>query len=67
MSARANCAMLYTGAWWFDSCYKSHLNGAYHQTGDHNKTLGKGVDWNGFRGQDYSLKFSEMKIRPLDF
>ncbi len=24
-----NCALTYHGAWWFTSCFQSHLNGAY--------------------------------------
>ncbi|XP_061177098.1 ficolin-2-like [Saccostrea echinata] len=25
----SNCALFYQGAWWYTSCYKSHLNGLY--------------------------------------
>ena len=56
----ANCAALFTGAWWYNNCLYSNLNGKY--LGD--KTGGaKGVVWHGFR-QWLSLKFTEMKLRP---
>ena len=54
-----NCAMHFTGAWWYDSCYDSNLNGKYKpRTTDY-----KGPAWYAFR-QGLSLKFTEMKLRP---
>ena len=54
-----NCAVLYTGAWWYDSCHHSNLNGQY--LGD--KSDDRGARWHGFRNS-LSLKFTEMKLRP---
>ena len=54
-----NCAVLYTGAWWYNDCHNSNLNGKY--LGQKNEF--KGVVWNEFRMQ-LSLKYSEMKLRP---
>ena len=54
-----NCAVEFTGAWWYKSCYNSNLNGQY--LGD--KSDSKGARWSGFRGI-LSLKFTEMKLRP---
>ena len=54
-----NCAVFYTGAWWYDSCQLSNLNGKYMG----NKTDYGGIRWYHFRGW-ISLKFSEMKLRP---
>ncbi|XP_067676428.1 fibrinogen C domain-containing protein 1-like [Haliotis asinina] len=51
-TASNNCAVQYKGAWWFKSCYKSHLNGLDS----------KGPRWSGLSG----LKSSSMKIRPLN-
>ncbi|XP_011189961.2 fibrinogen C domain-containing protein 1-like [Zeugodacus cucurbitae] len=51
-----NCAMKYEGAWWFDDCYYSHLNGVYN--GDF-----YGVAWNAIKKEE-SLSFSQMMIRP---
>ena len=53
-----NCAVSYTGAWWYDRCYSSNLNGQY--LGD--KSDDRGAKWNHFRGS-LSLKFTEMKLR----
>ncbi|XP_034472954.1 ficolin-1-like [Drosophila innubila] len=54
-----NCAKVYTGGWWYNSCHWSHLTGTYNDTGN-----GKGVNWLQFRGHDYSLKRAIMLIRP---
>ena len=52
-----NCAVSLTGAWWYKSCHSSNLNGKYLG----NK--GGGAVWYAFRGY-FSLKFTEMKLRP---
>ena len=51
-----NCAVLYTGAWWYRTCHYSNLNGRY---GD--DTRGKGVNW--MKWTELSLPFAEMKVR----
>ena len=56
----SNCAVSYTGAWWYNGCHASNLNGKY-QTGGENDC--KGARWSTFRGC-LSLKFTEMKLRP---
>ncbi|XP_054767446.2 ficolin-2-like [Lytechinus pictus] len=58
-----NCARQYTGAWWYTSCHNSNLNGAYLR--GPNRQYARGVVWNQWRGYSYSLRFTEMKIRPL--
>jgi len=54
-----NCAVSYTGAWWYNSCHDSNLNGKY--LGD--KRDYRGAMWWAFR-RTLSLKFTEMKLRP---
>ena len=54
-----NCAVLWTGAWWYKSCHHSNLNGQYLG----NKIDSRGLRWRGFRS-GLSLKFTEMKLRP---
>ena len=55
----SNCAVLYTGAWWYHSCHNSNLNGKYLG----NKRDYRGARWHHFR-HSLSLKFTEMKLRP---
>ena len=63
-----NCAQRYKGAWWYADCHDSNLNAVYQPTGAHNMTsFADHVDWEHWRGHYYSLKFTEMKIRPVDF
>jgi len=55
----SNCAVSYTGAWWYQGCLNSNLNGQYLG----NKNDNKGAWWGHFR-RNLSLKFTEMKLRP---
>ncbi|CAF1510087.1 unnamed protein product [Rotaria sordida] len=61
-----SCAQTLNGAWWYINCHESNLNGAYLR-GHHPTISGQGVDWDTFRGDYYSLKTTEMKIRPVWF
>ncbi|XP_077993025.1 techylectin-5B-like [Glandiceps talaboti] len=61
-----NCAVARHGGWWYKACINSNLNSSYRQ--------GKVPDndgcvmWDKFtkNGHYYSLKTSEMKVKPLD-
>jgi len=57
-----DCASYYKGAWWYNSCYSSNLNGLYL----HGKSSGQGMEWEQWK-DNYSVKRSEMKIRPKGF
>ena len=56
-----NCAVAYQGAWWYDNCHNSNLNGLYLSGANHNR----GIRWRLFNTavDAYSLKWSEMKLR----
>jgi len=59
-----NCAVDKKGAWWYNSCYKSNLNGQYLPGKlDQNE----GMNWYTWKNSWYSVKSSQMKIRPDDF
>ena len=56
-----SCAQTYKGAWWYAICHDSNLNGLY-LNGPHS-SFADGVNWKAFRGYQYSLKRTEMKVK----
>ena len=61
-----NCALTFIGAWWYNACHESNLNGYYH-AGRHDEKFASGVNWRSWKGHYYSLKKTEMKFRPAGF
>ena len=57
-----NCAQKFKGAWWYSDCLHSNLNGLY-LNGWHSSSFADGVNWFPFKGYQYSLKRTEMKIK----
>lgn len=56
------CAVSYRGAWWYRNCHYANLNGLYGSTVDH-----QGVSWYHWKGFEFSVPFTEMKLRPRNF
>ena len=59
-----NCATDFKGAWWYEKCHSSNLNGCYRK-GNHS-SYADGVNWRDWRGYYYSVKRTEMKIKPVN-
>ena len=61
-----NCAAENKAGWWFDSCYLSNLNGAYH-TGWYShtqSTYADGIVWFTLKESErYSARKVEMKLK----
>lgn len=59
-----NCAQAHFGAWWYNWCEQSNLNGKYYKE---NETVARytGMYWHGFHGPNVSLKAARMMIRPV--
>ena len=60
-ASSGSCAITYQGAWWFNNCLNSHLNGVYYYG---TSTSNRGIIWNTWKGSSYSLQRTEMKTRP---
>ncbi|XP_011204501.2 tenascin-R [Bactrocera dorsalis] len=60
-----NCAEVYTGAWWYNACHDSNLNGQYLRGKYSKDKYGKGIDWTHWHGHEYSLKYVHMAVRPV--
>ncbi|XP_019618626.1 PREDICTED: microfibril-associated glycoprotein 4-like [Branchiostoma belcheri] len=58
-----SCAQANDGAWWYGNCHRSNLNGLY-RLGPIGGDEYNGVIWAHWKGYHYSLKRTEMKIRP---
>ena len=59
-----SCAILYEGAWWYNACHGSNLNGRY-LNGNHS-SYANGVNWYSWKGHHYSAKRAEIKIKPVE-
>ena len=60
-----SCAQRHSGGWWFNKCSLANPNGLYHN-GPYSGQYANGAKWTTFRGQFYSLKRIEMKLKPKE-
>ena len=67
-----SCAVKAKGGWWYkgEFCYRCNLNGLYYHRGSYRSsnisTDPDGVVWYNWKHAfSYSMKFTEMKIRPF--
>ena len=58
----SSCAVNHQGAWWYGSCKHSNLNGLYLRGEVSSNNV---VSWHHWKGNLYSLRFTEMKMKPF--
>ena len=58
-----HCAQERLGGWWYYACTYANLNGYYYM--GPNSPVWKGVVWHQWKGNTYSLKVTEMKVRRI--
>ena len=58
-----NCPVTLKGGWWYNDCSWANLNGVYYN-GEYSNRHPDGIKWFTLRGQFYSFKRVEMKVKP---
>ena len=62
-NSTGSCAIKHHGAWWYGACHAANLNGKYLHGSHTSYSYGDGVNWYTWKGYEYSMKTTEMKIR----
>ncbi|XP_037362326.1 tenascin-N [Talpa occidentalis] len=58
--ALSNCALTHHGGWWYKNCHLANPNGRYGET-----KHSEGVNWEPWKGHEFSIPYVELKIRPV--
>ncbi|CAB4006041.1 Hypothetical predicted protein [Paramuricea clavata] len=58
-----NCARTFLGAWWYNDCHSSNLNGFYFH-GNHS-SYADGIIWRYWKTLYYSMKKATMKLKGI--
>ena len=68
-AATSVCTERYYGVWWYNDCTEANLNGRFFNKEENENTYymfrGQGIIWKSWRGEYYSLKRVEMKVRRV--
>lgn len=62
--AASHCAKLYKSGWWHSDCHCANPNGLYLK--GYNSQTARGITYESWRSQDYSLKFVHLMVRRTD-
>ena len=60
-----SCANIHYSAGWFADCFHANLNAKYQLKGEQDQEW-HGIIWNSWKGSKYSLRRTEMKLRPFE-
>uniref|UniRef100_A0A5F4W3S8 Tenascin-N n=1 Tax=Callithrix jacchus TaxID=9483 RepID=A0A5F4W3S8_CALJA len=60
--ALSNCALTHHGGWWYKNCHLANPNGRYGET-----KHSEGVNWEPWKGHEFSIPYVELKIRPRGY
>uniref|UniRef100_A0A8C5KS18 Tenascin N n=1 Tax=Jaculus jaculus TaxID=51337 RepID=A0A8C5KS18_JACJA len=60
--ALSNCALTHHGGWWYKNCHLANPNGKYGET-----KHSEGVNWEPWKGHEFSIPYVELKIRPFGY
>ncbi len=61
VSSGGTCATSHKGAWWYNRCHSSNLNGPYLESA---QSTSNAITWYYWKTRHIALKKAEMKIRP---
>nr|XP_034316352.1 ficolin-2-like [Crassostrea gigas] len=57
------CAVVYQSSWWHRKCHCANPNGKY--LAGRNDKFGVGITYEAWRGQKYSLKFTQFMVKKV--